>query len=128
VLECYLTHHHLLEQRDSRTLTFGTLTSPENKRYAGKDAYSVGCINRQRMRVRLGGLRMVEGQKPGIKPKVSKGALDNAIAKRAEATFCASDTKPSGKFGCPQVEVRGGLVLWAQAAPSYRPNNKEDTP
>jgi hypothetical protein len=74
----------------------------------------------------LGNLRVIKGQKIGVKPKVFKGALDNAIAKAAEATVNASGVKHSGRFGRTEIKITGGLLLWARVAPSFGPSHKED--
>jgi hypothetical protein len=78
------------------------------------------------MKLDLGSLGVVKGQKPGIKLKVFGEALDTAIAKEPEATVNASDVKHSGRFGCTQIEIRGGLLLRAHVAPSFGPSHKED--
>ena len=69
---------------------------------------------------------MAKGQKLGIKPKVFKRALPNAVAKGTEATDNASGVKHSRGFGRTENEIRGGLLLWARVAPSSRPSYKED--
>ena len=74
----------------------------------------------------MGNLRVAKGQKSDIKLKVFKGALDNAVAKGAEATVNASGVKHSEGFGHTENEIRGGLLLWTHAAPSFGPSHKED--
>jgi hypothetical protein len=70
---------------------------------------------------------VAKGQKSDIKLKVFKGALDNAVAKGAEATVNASGVKHSEGCGHTENEIRGGLLLWTHAAPSFKPSHKEDT-
>jgi hypothetical protein len=77
------------------------------------------------MKLDLSSLRVVKGQKSGIKPKVFEGALDNVIAKEAESTVNVSGVKYSGRFRCTKIEIRGGLLLWAHMAPSFKPSHKE---
>ena len=74
----------------------------------------------------MGNLRVAKGQKSDIKLKVFKAALDNAVAKGAEATVNASGVKHSEGFGHTENEIRGGLLLWTHAAPSFGPSHKED--
>ena len=69
---------------------------------------------------------MAKGQKPGIKPKALEKASDTALAKEAEATVNASDVKRSGRLGCTQIEIRGGLLFWARVTPGFGPSHKED--
>jgi hypothetical protein len=82
------------------------------------------------MNLYLGSFKMVKGQKPGIKRKALEKALDTAIAKEAEATVNASDVKHSGRFGCTQIEILGGLLFWTRLTPSFGPSHgpshKED--
>jgi hypothetical protein len=82
------------------------------------------------MNLYLGSFKMAKGQKPGIKSKALEKALDTAIAKEAEATVNASDVKRSGRLGCTQIEILGGLLFWARLTPSFgpshRPSYKED--
>ena len=75
----------------------------------------------------MGNLRVAKGQKSDIKLKMFKGALDIAVAKGAEATVNASGVKHSEGFGHTENEIRGGLLLWTHAAPSFKPSHKEDT-
>jgi hypothetical protein len=75
----------------------------------------------------LGNLRVAKGQKSDIKPKVFKGALNNLVAKGAEATVNSSGVKHSEGFGHTENEIRGGLLLWTHAAPSFKPSHTEDT-
>ena len=75
----------------------------------------------------MGNLRVAKGQKSDIKLKVFKGALDNVVAKEAEASVNASGVKHSEGFGHTENEIRGGLLLWTHAAPSFKPSHKEDT-
>jgi len=75
----------------------------------------------------LGNLRVAKGQKSDIKLTVFKGALNNAVAKGAEATVNASGVKHSEGFGHTENEIRGGLLLWTHTAPSFGPSHKEDT-
>ena len=75
----------------------------------------------------MGNLRVAKGQKSDIKPKVFKGALNNLVAKGAEATVNASGVKHSEGFGHTENEIRGGLLLWTHAAPSFKPSHTEDT-
>ena len=75
----------------------------------------------------MGNLRVAKGQKSDSKLKVFKRALDNAVAKGSEATVNASGVKHSEGFGHTENEIRGGLLLWTHAAPSFKPSHKEDT-
>jgi hypothetical protein len=68
---------------------------------------------------------VAKGQKSDIKLKVFKGALDNVVAKGAEAVN-ASGVKHSEGFGHTENAIRGGLLLWTRATPSFGPSHREN--